>query len=656
MKFTTVVCTVLIVVGLQMRVSGEDVAVRCSSSEIKSVKKDGTDLEKRSFYGYRSFEPEYETMKIMRNLGIDTVTIMVSNNTNFMGEPYTKYQPTWIWEREYDFSLFDKNVQETIAAVSDVKLNVVVDMNPPGWWVKRRRERFDPFIEFGRVAANEDYREDVSDYLRALLRHAVKAFPGRFANFFIMGGYTTEWFDLSHGVESGSRIKAWNKWCAAHGLPKCDIPSWSTRYSGVPESHGLLRTVSTHAIALNYWKFNSTLSAETVGTFLKEARKVLPKEIGIGITYGYIFELWPNCQASWSQLEYEKIFDMPEVDFALSPISYGAKERGMGGAPMAMIPLQTLKVRGKLVVNSTDTTTFTSRFPNAPGKNGKVSIMGRIVEWKTPDEVRAGLRREMCYNLINGCSTWNFDMWGGWYDSPAARQTIGECKRIWDSELALEQKEAAEILLVVDPENMYYINDSHPDSTMFVNPVRKALSTSGAMYSTASFNDLKQLDLKNYKLIIFSHPFDLDKGKKETIEKLCAGKTVMWIYAPGIIHHGKWDAKQMRQIAGAEFESGTIHYAEHSIYVPSPKTLKEDDMRRAIKYAGVHSWTDQSLPVYANARLVAIHIGKAGKVKLNFPCKCKAVTELFSGKKYENVDAIVLETTGPETLLFQYGM
>ncbi len=610
----------------------------------------------KRFFGYRSFEPEYKTMAAMRELGIDTVTIMVSNSTNFMGEPYTRFQPTWVWEREYDFRLFDRSVREVIDAVPDVKLNVVLDLNPPRWWLRRgdSNERFDPFSEFGRVAASAEYREDVTDYLQALLKHAVAAFPGRFLNFIIMGGKTTEWFDCSFGTESPPRIRAWNRYCAAHGLSERDIPGWRARYSGVPESHGLLRTPATHADALAYWKFNSEMSAETVGIFLKKAREVLPAEIGIGITYGYIFELWTKCQASWAQLEYEKIFDMPEVDFALSPISYGAVQRGMGGSPSAMIPLQTLKTRGKLVVHSIDSTTFTSRFPKAPG-GGAVSIMGRTVEWKTAEEIRAGLRREMCYNLINGCATWHFDMWGGWYDSAEARRTLGECKKIWDRESTISGGDAAETLLVCDPENMYYINDLHPDSANFVNPVRQALATSGGMYTTAGFNDLQRMDLTRCKLVIFCHPFDLDGGKLEAIRRLCAGKTVMWIYGPGIIHNGRWDAAHMAAIAGAEFGSAAPTFHEGSIYVPDPKKLTAAHLRHALKMAGAHNWCRDPHPVYADRRLVAIHLGSAVSTELLLPGKCAEVTELFSGRVYRNVDRILIRTQGPETLLFRYG-
>jgi len=61
------------------------------------------------------------------------------------------------------------------------------------------------------------------------------------------------------------------------------------------------------------------------------------------------------------------------------------------------------------------------------------------------------------------------------------------------------------------------------------------------------------------------------------------------------------------------------------------------------------------VPVYANARLLAIHIGQAGKAALKLPAKCERIDELFRGNTYRNTDYIELEANGPETLLFRYG-
>ena len=606
-------------------------------------------------FGYRSFEPEFATMKKMRELGIRTFTFMVSNNTNFMGSPYTRYQPTWVWEREYDFTKFDRNVNDLLDAVPDAGLILFLDLNPPQWWVRRGQidgTRCDPFGEFGRIAASDVYRADTADYLQSILRHAVAAFPGRFRAVAVGGGATTEWIDRSHGVESPHRIAAWRRWREARDLPPIPIPPYEERYSGVPASGGLLRTPETHADAIDYWKCNSDMSAETVTFFLEKAREVLPADIGITLCYGYLF--LKRSQCSWSQLEYERVFDRPELDFALEPISYGADERGMGGSPFSMIPMQTLKVRGKNILNSIDTTTFTSRFPQPPGHSGAVPIAERTVEWHTPAEVRAGLRREMCYNLVNGCSTWHFDMWGGWYDSDAAQETLRECRAVYEQEIKRPRKDVFEVLLVVDPENLYLVNDGHEDSTMFTRPVRRALRDSGANYTTASFRDLARMDLAPYRAVIFCHPFDLDGGKLEEIRRLCRDKTVVWIYGPGVVHDGKWDEAHVRSVCGFDFGGEAVRENGKCVYIPAPKQLAGAEMRGILRRAGAHIWTEDGAIVYATSDLAAVHGAGTRDVAVRFPGTCRRIVELFGGAEYRGTDEIGLPAGEPVTLLFRY--
>lgn len=614
----------------------------------------------RRYFGYRSFEPEYETMRQMRSIGIKTFTFMVSNNTNFMGAPYTKYQPTWIWEREYDFSLFDKNIADLIHAVgSDANLICFVDLNPPAWWLRRGPNRFDTFTEFGRVMSLQAWREDVAHYLQALLGHAVEQYPNVIKAFCLGGGKTTEWFDDSKGTESVSRLEAFKKYMTRQNLPvPDDIPGYSLRYSGIDESNRLLRTPEKNASALNYWKFTSAESADTLEFLIKKAREVLPAEIALSLCYGYIFELWPNCQASWSQLEYERLFSLPEIDFGLEPISYSAEERGMGGSPLSMIPMQTLKVRGKYILNSIDTTTYTSRFPAAPSKKGgSVAICGRKVEWNNAQEVAAGIKREMAYNLINGCSTWYFDMWGGWWNSETAMDTLGKAARIWDSESPVVADDVFETLLIVDPQNMYYINDAHPGATMFVNPIRKALAQAGAPFTTASCNDLSRMALDKYKLLIFCHPFDLDGDKMALLKRAISGKTVMWIYGPGIIKDGTWSPDNVKTICGVDFKTPgvtTVRMSDyHSIYVYESDKLTEKDMRAAMKTAGVHCWCEKSVPVYANSRLLAVHTGVAQELTIRLPKTYRKITELYSLREFTNSDSIHITSDICDTFLFR---
>ena len=45
----------------------------------------------------------------------------------------------------------------------------------------------------------------------------------------------------------------------------------------------------------------------------------------------------------------------------------------------------------------------------------------------------------------------------------------------------------------------------------------------------------------------------------------------------------------------------------------------EQDMRAAMKTAGVHCWCEKSVPVYANSRLVAVHSGVAQELTITLP-------------------------------------
>ena len=50
---------------------------------------------KERFFAYRSFFAEFEAMKNFGGVGVNTITIMPSNTTNSLGEPYCQYPVFW---------------------------------------------------------------------------------------------------------------------------------------------------------------------------------------------------------------------------------------------------------------------------------------------------------------------------------------------------------------------------------------------------------------------------------------------------------------------------------------------------------------------------------------------------------------------------------
>ncbi|MBP5620427.1 MAG: hypothetical protein J6X44_00275, partial [Thermoguttaceae bacterium] len=59
--------------------------------------------EPNVYFAYRSFWPEFETMKRFAEVGVHTYCVFPSNTTNSLGEPYGKYPAIWRYPNVYDW-------------------------------------------------------------------------------------------------------------------------------------------------------------------------------------------------------------------------------------------------------------------------------------------------------------------------------------------------------------------------------------------------------------------------------------------------------------------------------------------------------------------------------------------------------------------------
>ena len=77
-------------------------------------------------------------------------------------------------------------------------------------------------------------------------------------------------------------------------------------------------------------------------------------------------------------------------------------------------------------------------------------------------------------------------------------------------------------------------------------------------------------------------------------------------------------------------------------------------LRQAVRDAGVHIWTEEAAPVFANARLAAFHTASGGERRLTFPAEVTAVTELFSGRRFElRNHSLTYPFETPDTVVFE---
>ena len=91
-----------------------------------------------------------------------------------------------------------------------------------------------------------------------------------------------------------------------------------------------------------------------------------------------------------------------------------------------------------------------------------------------------------------------------------------------------------------------------------------------------------------------------------------------------------------------------------SIYAEKPWTFNKVALNEIARDAGVHIYTEKPLPVYANEKLVAVHVKDGGKKTISLPKKVKRVKELYTNKVVaENTDKFEYEFKTPDTALFE---
>lgn len=591
------------------------------------------EASKRPFFAYRSFWPEFEAMRQFKEAGVDTICLFPANTANSLGQPYGKYPPVWRWFGKYDFDSLDKQFADALAVNPKAEFICMIDLNTPLWLQRQLSLRgqsaeCESFTMLSCACANPDWRKATGEYLEAFVKHVEARHGERIRAYLLACGQTDEWMDYSRGVAGRMKTKAWRAWLQSHGKPETPIPALERLDRASFEN--LIRDPATEQDVADYAQFTGDLVAETVLQFAAKTRAMVPRQRQIGVFFGYILEL-TQSRLVWSgHLEYERLFRSPDIDFFVSPGTYG--DRPMGGGSGFMSPGGTLRLEQKGFLHEIDhrTPTYNVRLDEF------VSIRW-MVPWKDQAETTAGLKREFALAIVHQASLWCFDMWGGVFQTPETMKLVKQAKQLWDRFTATPLRSRAEVALVVDPHSARYVNDLHPLAGQIYHATRNKLNRLGAPFEVFSFDDLARVDLRPYRLLVFPGLFVLTPEKLATLHRhvFRDDRTVLFVYAPGICDGKNLDPERVKALTGVSFQSPGVHKTRReawtAVYVPRYEDLTPQVLRQAAVEAGVTIYCQDPVPVYANQRLVAIHMAQGGEKAIALPADCREVRELFTG-------------------------
>ena len=606
----------------------------------------------RRFFAYRSFWPELETVRRFGEIGIDTVAVFPSNTRNSLGEPYSKYPPNWLWFDAYDFGPVKRQFDDLLSANPNAEFLVMLDLNSPLWLTRQLYAvNGDSYANLSEAVSIPRWREATGTYCDALVDFLEEHYGSRIRAYIPACGSTDEWMDLCDGGAGKYKSERYRAWCREKGLPvPDDVPARSRR--GRFGFENVLRDPATDAESIRYWRFTSSLVCDTIREFADRVRKRCGREIELGVFYGYILELGGDWVKK-GHLAYQELLASGSIDFLISPGTYEHRKIGDGGG--FMVPMGTVRRFGRNYLHECDQRT------HCFNPNLSRAVRLEFQHWQDEAEDIAGMRREMALSLIHHTSLWWFDMWGGYYQSPAVFDNLARMKELWDRYSGDDSPGRAEIALVVDPDGAALVNDEAAGADRFHRDLCHLLNRVGAPFEAVSFDDLLEPGAaEKYKFLVFASIFELNEERLRRYRERIAGggRTILWLYAAGISDGIQIQLERNRELAGVPFGTPGLSLTEYdshrTLYLCRPEELTVPLLRQAVRDAGVHIWTEEEAPVFANARLAAFHTARGGERSLMFPAEVTAVTELFSGRRFElRNHCLAYPFDTPDTVLFE---
>ena len=628
----------------------------------------------RNYFAYRSFQKEFDAVRVFTRQGFNLFTIFPANTMNSLGTPYSQYPPLWLWHETYDFAPLDQQIRDVLSINPNAEFLCMIDLNSPLWLARQLTwsgecsdrdscisnalagDRSDSYSCLSNALAYGRWRELTEKYVAAFVDYAEQHWGDRIRAYIPAAGVTDEWMDYSGGGESVGKLAQYRQWSARNGLAEPErIPSLSERIDAAHD--GLLRDPVKNAEAIRYWRFHSEFIAESIVDFAKLVRKHLLTRKDVGVFYGYILELCYCRLVQCGHLAYEKVLSSNEIDFFISPGSYS--DRPMGGFGGFMTPNGTIHRYGKRYMHECDQRTHTANMQITP--HFALNGAGR---WQNTREDIAGVRREFARSLIHGASLWMFDMWGQFYTEPEILKNIGRCREIWEEFDDENNQPSAEVAYIVDPDSTFYINDTAPEPGHFtiynVHHTLRFANCLGAPCRVYSFNDLPEIkDLDRFKLIIFPGLFEVTPEKEQIVRTLLmnSNRHILWLYGAAFSDGKCWDEKRMETFSGIQF--GSVKTSKNmgswtSHYWPDYTDFTTPELKKLAKQAGVHLYAEEEIPVFATENLLMVHSGTSAEIQIKLPRKKSKIIELFERKlSFSDTTSFSLKCDGPETWFFE---
>ena len=418
------------------------------------------------------------------------------------------------------------------------------------------------------------------------------------------------------------------------------IPSPEERYGKTDDFLSFVRARKEDTISTDFDIFTSEKNADALLYFAKIAKKT--KKL-VGSFYGYFIHI--DNAAYTGHLEMERLLNSPYIDFFAAPKSYYRNDIKSPGGELCCAQSVNLK---KLWVDELDNRTYLS----AERIDGQYS--------KDLEETKGVMRREFAKNLSHNSGFWWMDLGGGWYDSPLIMEEIKNLVKINNDLRKKEYKSVSDVLIVVDERSGFYMRANRHLRRGFMEDFMYETRMSGVLCDTYRMADLENMDLSQYKLVVFAYSEYMEyESYLKVLSKINPDAVIMFNYAVGIYGKNGFDIKNFEKITGCKIEScenplnydfPQIRIKEQSVFdkrkiLNVKPFMKRDEIRKIAKEANCHIYeTHNNAVLYGDNRFLAVISDSKEKIEISFPEKGSFYNP-FDKKTYKDTDKIMLDMT-----------
>ena len=627
----------------------------------------------------------------------------------------------WKGPDQYDFSGVDRMLSQLMELYPDSMLGVYVWCHPANWYEKLYPERISRADDGSKVGyyvstvtfSDPDVRADAQRALTAFVTHCEKYFGSRIVLYNLMGGISCEWqgwecHSTTKYADFGINAKRdFINYAAARGVKVEEVPGAEARMAS---DGGIFRNPKRDAIAMLYDEYYNESVAECIRCIAEAVKKACGGNKLVGCYYGYFLE-YANigqCVNGGGHNALGLLLNSPDLDFFLSPNSYGIRPLGMPNGEGK--PFAAIREAGKLSMLEDDTRTHLT--PPA-GCNQTITL----------EHTLNILKRNVGMYLAHRMPLNQLPLVGGnELDDPRIRDLFA--KSVKAGQYLMEQglDPTTEIAAVIDADSVKYLASTRAKHGMECDGVycynykgeltelgrsvltlygellyyqREALGQIGAPVDILLLSDVKRVASK-YKMFIFLNAFADSKELEEAFAALRMHNAAAVItYGAGFIDANGFSAAAMSRLAGmtiANTQPGWLklkwddqrtfgseyevnprfavedasakafgRYADNEAVAVAEKgnvlfygaaSLDTEFIREYARGKGIHIYCDTRENLCAGGSIVSINARSAGRKSIHLPRKCR-VEDIYSGEVIvENAKEISLEMKAFETRVF----